>query len=124
MYEKYRTKALSKRVPEPDKDQEGSEEVSMQFLQSKEEEIKKEKESVMEVGMRVQREIEQRKLEIQAKEELLRELEVGLLCDVFQLMVIEVDLLRMFHIYFRDRKIRALNLIYTWTLVPRCEGFS
>jgi len=75
MYEKYRTKALSKRVSEPDKDQEGSEEVSMQFLQSKEEEINKEKENVMEVGMRVQREIEQRKLEIQAKEEMLRELE-------------------------------------------------
>lgn len=75
MYEKYRTKALIKRVPEPDKDQDGSEEVSMQFLHSKEEEIKKEKENVMEVGLRVQREIEQRKLEIQAKEEILRELE-------------------------------------------------
>ncbi|CAG8500661.1 3623_t:CDS:10 [Gigaspora margarita] len=75
LYENYRTEKLSRSADDNDDDINTSEGIATQSVRLKEEQLKREEEKLREIELKVQREISEKRQELLAKEEALRNLE-------------------------------------------------
>lgn len=79
LYENYRTEKLSRSVESANEDTSiHPEDLATQSVRLKEEQLKKEEEKLREIELKVQREISEKRQELLAKEEALRNLEARL----------------------------------------------
>ncbi|KAF0545629.1 Septin [Gigaspora margarita] len=78
LYENYRTEKLSRSADDNDDDINTSEGIATQSVRLKEEQLKREEEKLREIELKVQREISEKRQELLAKEEALRNLEARL----------------------------------------------
>jgi septin family protein len=91
IYENYREKALSRGAAIGADDSIPPDDIVNRSFKLKEEQLRKEEEKLKEIELRVQREISEKRQELLAREESLRNMEVSLYCKTPSLDASDLD---------------------------------